>query len=210
MSSSQGKPAGAVVLAMGMAIFALCAHRQELAMVRWPALFMACIGLAYCVAQDPQTRELMGLPQSNRWLPALVVVSAGVGVLLAVAFRYSRNWSLLPSELTSFALVAMAIGACEEVAYRGIVQGSFRRYGPIRASLIASAFHTAYKCCLFVFPSVSVRPDLLWLGLCTLAAGFLFGMMRERFGGLASPLAAHAAFDLICYGSLATAPWWVW
>jgi len=62
------------------------------------------------------------VPASRRsWLVAGVGAVLGVG--LGVAFRYASKLDLLPETLTRFVWVAAAIGAAEEVLYRGYVQG---------------------------------------------------------------------------------------
>jgi hypothetical protein len=38
----------------------------------------------------------------------------------------------------------------------------------------------------------------------------IFGLLRQVSGSVAPSMVAHAAFDLLVYGALARAPWWVW
>jgi membrane protease YdiL (CAAX protease family) len=47
---------------------------------------------------------------------------------------------------------------------------------------------------------------LIW----TILGGVAFGLLRECSGSVLPPVFAHAAFDLVAYGTVAEAPWWVW
>jgi membrane protease YdiL (CAAX protease family) len=44
----------------------------------------------------------------------------------------------------------------------------------------------------------------------TFLGGLFFGTLRQVARNVAPALAAHAVFDVIVYGALAQAPWWVW
>jgi membrane protease YdiL (CAAX protease family) len=117
---------------------------------------------------------------------------------------------LLPTTLTLFAPVAALVGATEEVVYRGYMQGRLRALGPLPAVALAALGHTAYKCALFALPGRLVGIDFGILAACTFLGGLLFGALRERAGSVLPPLVAHACFDILVYGELAHAPWWVW
>ena len=92
---------------------------------------------------------------------------------------------------------------------RDSLQGALRRYGVLLACAAAAMAHTAYKRSLFAFPDVPIRAEAVTLTVGTLGFGFLFGLLREGSGGLAAPAAAHVAFDIVAYGDLPAAPWWV-
>jgi membrane protease YdiL (CAAX protease family) len=124
-------------------------------------------------------------------------------------YRFVQDQALLPGRLAWFCVLAAGIGIFEEVAYRGFVQGSLRKYGLIVACAGGAIAHTAYKCSLFALPDVAITADLFWLGAATLVVGFVFGLMREFCGGVLFPVLAHAAFDVVTYGQLEAAPWWV-
>ncbi len=58
--------------------------------------------------------------------------------------------------------------------------------------------------------SLPLQFDLFFLVVWTLVGGLLFGLLREKSGSAFPPLIAHAMFDIVLYGGLATAPLWVW
>jgi len=138
-----------------------------------------------------------------------ILPAVGLGIGLAIFYRCVQHQSPLPEELAWFCIPAAGIGICEEIAYRGFVQGSLRRHGLWIACIGGAVAHTAYKCSLFVLPDIAVRADLLWLGAGTVVFGIVFGLMREACGSVLFPVLAHATFDVATYGDLSAAPWWV-
>jgi membrane protease YdiL (CAAX protease family) len=109
-----------------------------------------------------------------------------------------------------FCLLAVGIGVCEELLYRGFLQGWLRGRGRWLGVVGAAVAHTAYKCSLFILPAGPERANLPVLAAVTVAGGIIMGLMRDRVGSLVFPLIVHGAFDAVAYGDLATAPWWVW
>ena len=193
----------------GMVLFALGAYHPPLLPLRIAGAACAAIALAAALATENRPLGLLGLtrPKSRAWV--FLPLCVAVGLAAAIAYRRGQGRPLWPVELTGFCLASAAIGAAEEIAYRGFVQGQLRRWGPFVACVGAAAAHTAYKCSLFAIPAVPDRPDMLVLGLGTLIGGVLFGIMRESLGSVAFPLSAHVAFDIVVYGDLAALPWWV-
>ncbi len=125
-------------------------------------------------------------------------------------YRWSCARALFPGALLGFAPLAALIGGTEEIVYRGYVQGRARRLGVFPAVVLASLCHAAYKCALFALPASPVQTDFLFLATWTFLGGLVFGALRELAGSIAPALAAHACFDIVVYGDLAQAPWWVW
>ena len=66
-----------------------------------------------------------------------------------------------------------------------------------------------YKCSMVALPDVAVRTELLWLGAATVFFSIIFGLIREACGSVLFPVLAHATFDVVTYGDLSAAPWWV-
>ncbi len=194
---------------MGMAGFAFCAHRPTLIVPRITGLVAAFAGLAWGMAEEADWCRLLGAKRFPRYRLWYVPLCIALGGLLAVCYRLVQNQPPIPGKLTWFCLIAVGIGAGEEMAYRGFVQGCFRGWGVLPASLIAAGLHAGYKCCLFAFPVADVHANLWWLGGLTLLVGLLFGLMRETFGSVLFPLLAHVSFDAVAYGDLTAAPWWV-
>ena len=199
----------AVCLSAGMVVFSLCAHRDELIVPRVAGLILAGLAIVHALARSNHPLELLGLKRPPaRWI-YLSAMCIAVGVGLGIFYRSRQGNPLLPSVLTYMCILSVAIGICEELVYRGFVQGCLAHKGLWIACIAAAAAHTAYKCCLFMFPAGSPRADLFWLGGCTFVVGVAFGLMRERFGGVLFPVLAHAAFDAIVYGGSQSIPWWV-
>ncbi len=209
MSQRSGRPVEALMFAVGMAVFALCAHREALILPRLAGLLIAGLALARGIAKSPQPWGLLGITGFARYRLIYILPAVALGIGLAVYYRGTQHQTLLPERLEWFCLIAAGIGICEEVAYRGFVQGCLRRYGLWVACVGGAVAHAAYKCSLFVLPDVAVRADLLWLGAGTIVFGIVFGLMREAFGSVLFPVLAHATFDVITYGDLTSAPWWV-
>jgi membrane protease YdiL (CAAX protease family) len=188
----------------------------------------------------PSGREALGVlgvpPISRRTVP-WATLGAILGILLAVIFR---TWGLsggglpeaagpagsylgadgsdvlfvpyspVPAPLQWFAVVAVLIGAAEELLYRGYVQGQLAPLGWPAAVALAAAGHTLYKCGLFAFPPEGVAVNFTILAAATFLGGMAFGVLRQFSGGVIAPVLAHATFDLIVYGDHAQSPWWVW
>lgn len=209
MTSRPARLADVCLFSLGMAIFALCAHRRELVIPRFAGLALAVLFVARTVASAPKPLELFGVSRPSwRGLVGLPLC-IGFGIALAVYYRHVQHRPLLPGRLGAFCLVSAGIGICEEVAYRGFVHGGLRRWGVAVACCGAAVAHTGYKLCLFVLPDVAVRAHLVYLGIATLIVGLVLSLMREAFGGLLLPAVAHASFDVVAYGDLTAAPWWV-
>jgi len=204
-----GKLIGAGLFSVGMVVFALCAHREELVLLRFAALVVACVSLARSVAMVDRPLGLLGFSRIARnrlvYIPLAVAGGAGLGI----GYRCLLNQSPLPGQLGWFCILAAGIGICEEIAYRGFVQGSLKGLGLWAACIGGALAHGAYKCSLFVWPDVAVRADFLWLACATVIFGIAFGLSRRLLGSLAFPILLHATFDIVAYGDRATAPWWV-
>jgi len=209
MNLKRSEFANVAVLALGMAIFGLCAHRQGLIVPRIAALVLASAALARGIAMSGDPGSLLGLRNFPRRRLGFVPLCVLLGIGLGIYYRYRQGRVLLPDSLTYMCLVSAGIGLCEEVLYRGFVQGGLRRYGVIVAILGGAAAHTAYKCSLFVLPDVAVRADILWLGIGTFVVGIVFGAMRERWGSLLFPIVFHVCFDVTSYADMQSTPWWL-
>ena len=175
------------------------------------ALFGAAACLAYGVvrAQDGW-RGAFGLSRPRSHVGPWLVAGAFIGVLLGGAYRTYKGLPPSPSALGGFAIMAATIGGIEELVYRGFIQTGLRRDGRVAAVAFAAAGHTAYKCLLFAWRPEVAAADFGFLAVSTFLAGILLGSLRETTHSVWPPVLAHAAFDLMLYGALDDAPWWVW
>lgn len=194
-----------------MVLFALFA-RSPL-----PGFLLALCGLlltasaaGYSFSTGAAPRELLGLPKKHGskavWMGAGAIIGTGLGVLL----RSSRGIDLLPAAAGPFLVVAAAIGATEELLYRGYVQGRLSRLSWPVAVILAAAAHTAYKSALFAFPPEGVVIEYGSLALWTFLGGAAFGVTRHFSGSVVPALTAHVLFDIVVYGEGISGPWWVW
>jgi membrane protease YdiL (CAAX protease family) len=203
--------AGAV--SAGLVLFALTAHSG----LPWVLAGAAGLGAAAVaigltlrdtVGRSPRRPLAASAAQARRltWLAIGLLFGGGFGVTYRVVWRLPP----LPAGLEAFVLVACLVGATEELVYRGYVQGRLRVLGWPAAIVLAAIAHTAYKTALFVLPASPVDIDFAFLATWTLAGGIVFGLLREFSRSILPPAAAHAAFDLVVYGAMTQAPWWVW
>jgi membrane protease YdiL (CAAX protease family) len=199
-------------VALGMIVFALCSHRGglwSLATVGGLVVAAATMGLSLRRAPDP--RALLGLVRRPERAARAFGVALALGITLGIVDRYRLGMNLLPAGgLEPFALVACLIGATEELVYRGWLQGMASPFGATAAVLIAAFAHAAYKTALFVWPTDALPPHLLELAFLTFAGGILFGALRQWTKSVVPSMVAHVALDLMVYGAVAYAPWWVW
>ena len=196
---------------LGMVLFALCSHRG------WPWIAAGAAGLvaaAFSIqsscAYARDIPALFGLSALPLKVIPIGLAGSAAGFGLGVFYRVSFGMAAVPPSLEPFVLAACAIGAAEELVYRGWMQGRLRILGRPAAILIAAAAHAAYKTALFALPASPIGVDYRLIAAWTLGAGALFGLLRELSDGVLPPVAAHVTFDLLVYGAVARAPWWVW
>ena len=204
--------AEAGVASAGLVVFALTVHcglPWVLLGVGGLAVAAAAVGVSLAGATSPWA--LLGIARPSAKTLAMVAAGLLVGAALATTYRSYMGLSALPvGGLEAFVLAACLIGAAEEALYRGFVQGHLAGLGWPAAVVLASLAHTVYKTSLFAFPAGPHEVSYLMLAVWTFAGGIAFGLLRQFSGSLLPPVAAHAAFDLVVYGAMADAPWWVW
>jgi len=165
-----------------------------------------------------------------RWAGAViavvaVVLAAGAALpLTRAAFRDSRyHLDLAQALLTAFVLIPLGTVLLEEVAFRGVLWGLFRR---LRGTVAATAASSALFGVWHVLPSLGLaasneavggavgtgRPgqEVTVLGtvLFTAAAGVVFCELRRRSGSLLAPAGLHWAVNGLSV--LASAAVWAW
>ena len=199
------------ISAAGLCLFALFAHSPfPLTIFSFIGLLAAACAIHLSLRQAPSAAHLLGFSFAGRRAAAWLVIGCVLGAALAALYRWKLGWGFLPSHLAGFAPAAAAIGAAEEVVYRGYVQSRLSRLGRFGAIVGASFAHTAYKCALFALPPYAAQTDLVFLAACTFLGGLAFGALREFARSVIPPLAAHAVFDIMVYGGMAHAPEWTW
>ena len=191
-----------------MCLFGLFVH--SCTPVAVAGLAAAGVAMGWSVVARGSLRASLGLEVggTSGWGFSCAGVAVGVG--LALLYRWHLGSPLVPRRLAWFALLATTIGGAEELLYRGYLFGRLERYGLAVATVGAAAAHAAYKSALFVLPPPGREVDVVFLAVVTFLGGVVFGGMRAVSGSVVPPLVAHACFDLVVYGNLASAPWWVW
>ena len=207
MASSKGMLAAAG-FTVGMVILGLGANAYSRGLMATVGGVIAVASLALGISSDARSlRSQLALCWPAR---PLLNVAPGLlfGAALALVHRQVVGAVLLPATLTVTALSAAAIGVCEELAFRGFVQGRLARHGPLVACTLAALAHTAYKCSLFARLPGGSEVSLLSLAVFTFAVGLAFGHATARSRSLLWAGLAHGIFDLVAYGDQSQLPWW--
>ncbi len=201
----------AAAASAGMVLFALLAHTSL------PTFSFAIAGLvltALAISASFRSPEslgsIFGVTGLSRPLAWWTLFGFGAGISLAILFRYSADRPLFLTGLHPFVLVAAAIGAAEELLFRGFVQGRLARLGWPAAVVLAASAHTAYKTALFAFPPEEMVIRFATLAFFTFLVGAVFGVTVHFCRSILPALTAHVLFDVLVYGDWAQLPWWVW
>jgi len=195
---------------LGILLFAGFIHHPM------PLLLLAIGGLAGTAAvivfstRHISILEAFGIKQLNRKILLYILPAIVLGLVLGMLTRNRYELTYIPAGFTGIALVAPLIGAMEELIFRGYFQGQLRPFGRISSIISTSAFHTSYKLLVILTLAIPLQFDFFFLIFWTFLGGLLIGTLRELSGSTIPPLIAHAVFDIILYGGLATAPAWVW
>jgi len=182
----------------------------------FPLLLLAIGGLAgTAVVIGFSTRnmtilEAFGLKWLNRKVLLYVLPAIVLGLILGMLTRSRFELTLIPAGFTGVAIVAPLVGSSEELVFRGYMQGQLRSIGKLFSILTASALHTSYKLLIILTLAIPLQFDFFYLIFWTYVGGLLLGLLRELSGSTLPPLIAHAVFDIVLYGGLASAPVWVW
>jgi membrane protease YdiL (CAAX protease family) len=154
-----------------------------------------------------------------------VVLAAGAALpLTRDAFRDSRyHLSLGEALLTAFVLIPVGTVLLEEVAFRGVLWGLFKR---LRGTVAATAASSALFGVWHVLPSLGLAASNQAVGaavgtgesaqavavlgtvLFTAASGVVFCELRRRSGSLLAPAGLHWAVNGLSV--LASAAVWAW
>ena len=211
MEVSPGRIQAGLFIA-GLLIFAL--FIPDSGPVRWLAMMglaLSCFALYREVLQTGQARQIWDSYNRSDELKYLLmsgglVLGIGVGIL----YRSSLGMSMIPLAFTGFALVAAAIGATEELLFRGALVYLLRRQSVFAIIIITSMAHAGYKAMLFMSPFAAQSVDVVTLFSYTLIAGFILGSLRILSSSTAPPLVAPGLWDVVVYGDSLQPPWWVW
>jgi len=195
---------------LGILFFAGFIHHS------FPLLLLALGGLVFTSVVNAYSirhltlHEAFGVRRINRKVLLYILPAIMLGLILGILTRNRFELTLIPAGFTGIALVAPVIGATEELVFRGYFQGKLRPIGRGFSILTASALHTSYKLLVILSLAAPLQFDFFFLIFWTFVAGLLIGTIRELSGSTVPPVIAHAVFDIVLYGGLASAPVWVW
>jgi membrane protease YdiL (CAAX protease family) len=198
------------VAVIAILLFASAIHRE------FPLNLIALLGLtgtALVIAFSTRKQgilELFGLDRIRKRALLYCLPALALGILLGILSRNSFNISLFPARVSGVGLVAPLVGAMEELIFRGFIQGHLRPIGRIFSIIYATAVHTSYKLLVILSLNMPLQFDFFYLVLWTFLGGLLIGSLKELSRSSLPPVIAHAAFDVVLYGGLATFPVWVW
>jgi membrane protease YdiL (CAAX protease family) len=194
-----------------MVIFGLSSHGSfPVSLAALAGLTITALALAASFRGTPSRYGLFGLTRFSPSITGWLVSGVLLGIGLAFLLRFTSHYPILLKGLEPFVLTAMAIGAAEELLFRGFIQGRLAPLGWWAAIALAASAHTAYKVALFTFPPDGVSVRLGILAFFTFVAGLLLGLLRHRSGSVLPAMASHMTFDILVYGDWGTAPWWIW
>jgi membrane protease YdiL (CAAX protease family) len=209
--ASSGAVSHGAAASAGTVVFALTAHAElPLFALAVGGLLLTALGIALSLRNTPSRCRSFGLTGFSRPIGGWMVAGVFLGIGLAFLLRFTSHQPIILTGLEPFVLTAMAIGAAEELLFRGFIQGRLAPLGWWAAVALAASAHTAYKVALFTFPPEGLEARLGILGLFTLLAGLFLGLLRHRSGSVLPALSAHVVFDILVYGDWQMAPWWIW
>lgn len=194
----------------GILLFALFIHNPWPSKIIAPgALLASGLIMGFTLRQD-SILSIIGVGKPSRGIYLYMMVGLIIGAALGIYTRHHFALGLWPATLTLVAVSAPLTGAMEELVFRGYVQGKLNTINPIFAVFCAAISHTAYKLLLIYSLGRPLEFDFLFLAQWTFLGGLAFGSLRFFSKSIFPPLIAHALFDIILYGDLLTAPFWVW
>lgn len=195
---------------LGILIFAAFIHQAfPLVLLAIAGISMAGAAIAYAI-RGQTIAEAFALDRFHRKVLLFCLLAIPVGALLGMLTRNTFDIALFPVRFTLVAVVAPLVGAFEELIFRGFIQGHLRPIGRYFSVVYASSVHTCYKLLVILTLSVPLQFDFFFLVFWTFFGGLLFGTLREFSQSTLPAVVAHAVFDVVVYGGLATMPVWVW
>lgn len=213
-SAIQGKDntlLSAILVIGGMCIFGLFIHDNSWwRIVSFVGLALVAVVVSLSARDFKSLLFVFGLGRLTRKVINFCVAGIIFGMLLGLVYNFIKADSLLPTTLTSFALIAPLIGIMEELVFRGFLQSRFASSGPLVSVILAASGHTLYKYLVIRTVPVDLNTNIFSLIILTFLVGVVFGIMREGSRSVIPPALAHAVFDIIVYGGASMAPVWIW
>jgi membrane protease YdiL (CAAX protease family) len=200
-----------ILCAVGMVLFAcLIPFAFPLRALAFLILFLIGFIITRNLYHQKNSAFLLVRDAFSQKMIACYLVGLLMGVAGAMYYKGSIGLPVFPSLFRSFALVAMCIGAMEEIVFRGFIQGRLSRFHPGFAIVFAAFAHASYKAFLFLSPASQQHLPVLPFYTWTFGAFILIGFLRYYSGRILPAIIVHAIFDLLVYSENVHSPWWVW
>lgn len=201
----------AVLVVTGICLFAIFIHRDPwVQIISFAALLFTGIVIIRSAENYSSLLSVFGMiPVSKRIIP-YVIAGLLFGIILGFWYNIKFDYPLLPSPLTKLAIIAPLIGITEELVFRGYVQTKSASAGVLFSIVFASIGHTLYKYLVIKTLPIDLGLSLTMLILLTFSYGIVAGILRHYSKSVIPPAGAHALFDIIVYGGVASAPVWIW
>jgi len=197
-------------ISLGFWVFAFLIQRTEpWNYFAFPALLLSILLISFQFNSFRQLKTILGISKGNHlfiFLFLAILIGSGMGIY----HRITIEMTPLPLSLGGFALIAAGIGISEELIFRGFLQGKATKINIYFGLLFASFAHAVYKFLLFIYPNEPYDYNVWYLLGVTFLAGLLAGFARQKTKSIYPAIVGHALFDVVVYGELTGAPWWVW
>lgn len=174
------------------------------------ALILPTVTLALHVKRTGYALSIIHEGKKNKYLLTTISLALAAGIFFGARYRQNIGMEIWPLGITPFVWTAMAIGATEELIFRGALYYIMNTKYAWLAIVITSLAHASYKTLLFLSPYAEQSVDTTQLFTYTFISGLLLGGLRAYSASTAPPLLAHISWDAVVYGDSAAAPWWVW
>jgi membrane protease YdiL (CAAX protease family) len=200
-----------LLFAAGIGLFALYIQGNGLApFIAIAGLLLPAFALYRMVIAIGDAHKIWGNSKSRKFQLAFMFTGVAVGIAAGILYRQSIGSDNFPANITLFALIAAAIGATEEILFRGVVFYLMQKQHIFITIIISALLHASYKSLLFLSPFIQHPVDTWYLFYVTFLAGIVLGILRYFAASIAPPLLAHSTWDILVYGHSDEAPWWVW
>jgi membrane protease YdiL (CAAX protease family) len=197
----------------GMIFFAWFVHADGYLNLLSIAVLCACSLQAgwYFARSGRDSWKLYSMAKpGSHWLA--FAISFVLGLAVGTMYRSNAGFGYLPASLGLFAFTAVAIGATEELVFRGYLLQRLQEFTsrPLVVVLLSALAHALYKTAIFASGYALHQVNLPDMFLYTAIAGIPLAAVTVYTRSVWPAALAHALFDLVVYGDAPSAPWWVW
>jgi membrane protease YdiL (CAAX protease family) len=165
----------------------------------------------YYARSGKDSRQLFSVHSlKSHWLA--IFIALALGLAFGAMHRNNAGFGYLPETLRLFVFTAIAIGATEELVFRGYLLQRLQELSsqPLVVVLLSALAHAFYKTALFASGYALHQVNLADMLMYTALAGIALASVTLYTRSVWPAVLGHALFDLVVYGDAPSAPWWVW